>query len=209
MRNGVMLTALVGMLMMPPTEPAQAAGHNHFTIMVSSKGTKAEFSYQTSLPSGASWVGGDRVGYRCAYMFLIWQGQVVGRVTFTQIEYAKVNDKFMDEGARWYDGTVYTGSHHQLNDCPRPLEPYADANGPIGPLPVMTFSDAATGQALEVRNYVDVVQGGTGKPWKFQVVTARPQHVTVIGYQDGESILAIYYDRLSPTIRLTSNFQSG
>ena len=96
---------------------------------------------------------GDRVGYRCAYAFLRSRGQLVARVTFTRIEYARLNDKYMDEASRYYDGTVYTGPDRQLNDCPSPSEPYVEATGPIGPLPIVRFEEASTATILEVRDY--------------------------------------------------------
>lgn len=199
-----MIAALIGALV--SSSAPSFASPSAFTIMASAEGTKVKFAYLLSLPVDAAtgWVAGDRVAYRCAYMFLRSGGELVARVTFTRIEYAKVNDKRMDEAARYYDGTVYTGSARQLNDCPAPTEPYVEATGPIGPLPVITFSDASTGATLEVRDYRNVVQTG-GVPWEFQIVAATPDRVSVVAYQSREPVVAIYYDRLSPSITLSSN----
>lgn len=180
--------------------------------MVASDGTKAEFPYLLSVPGQGpetGWTAGDRVAYRCAYAFLRSGGQLVARVTFTRIEYAKINDKYMDEAERYYDGTPYKGSAHQLNDCPGPTEPYVEVAGPIGPTPIVTFTDVASGAILEVRNYSAVRQVGGGTPWRFQIVSATPDHVSVVGYRSGEPALAVYYDRLSTGITLTSNFVTG
>ncbi|MGH2595270.1 MAG: hypothetical protein ACRDH7_04825 [Actinomycetota bacterium] len=211
MRKAAVVLAMV--LAWPlPSAPA-VARPAWFRIQASANGTKAKFSYLLSLPGqgGAEtgWTAGDRVAYRCAYAFLRSGGQLVARVTFTRIEYANINDKYMDEGSRYYDGTVYTGTHHQLNDCPGASEPYVDVSGPIGPLPVVTFADADSSSILEVRDYAHVTQNGGGIPWQFKIVSATPDRVTVVGYQSGEPALAIYYDRLSPSITLTSNFTSG
>ena len=210
MRRIAVVAAMVGVLVAPIAAPVHAlASHPQFSIMASAEGTKVKFLYLFDLPAPeAGWVAGHRVGYGCAYMFLRVGEELIGRVTFTRIEYTKINDKYMDEAARYYDGSVYTGSDHQLNDCPPPTEPYVEAEGRIGPLPLMTFSDASTGETLEIRDYRKVEQSGSGPGWKFQIVSARPQRVTVLAYQDREPILAIYYDRLSPSIRLTSNFST-
>ena len=129
----------------------------------------------------------------------------MGRVTFMRIEYAMINDKYMDEAARYYNGTRYTGHHHQLNDCPEPSEAYVDATGPIGPVPVVTFTDTATGIALDVRDFATVEQSGGGTPWEFQVVAAGPRRVRIVGYQSDEPVVAIYYDRMSSDVTLSSN----
>jgi hypothetical protein len=208
MRKVAMVVAMVWALALPST-PA-VARPAWFSIGTSANGTRAHFSYLLSLPgqggAATGWTAGDRVAYRCAYAFLRSGGQLVARVTFTRIEYTKIDDKYMDEAERYYDGTSYTGTHHQLNDCPGATEPYVDVPGPIGPTPVVTFADASSGAILEVRDYSAVRQDGSGVPWEFQIVSATPDRVTVVGYQSGEPALAIYYDRLSPSITLTSNF---
>lgn len=204
MRKVATIAALIGALALP-SAPAQA-GQQGFTIIASAEGMKAKFDYLASLPSlgiASGWVAGDRVGYGCAYAFLRSGNKVVGRVTFLRIEYVKVNDKRMDEGARWYNGARYTGSHRQLNDCPESSESYVEATGPIDPTPVVTFSDAATGAVLEVRDFAAVEQSGDGEPWLFQVVSAGPRRVTIVAYESGEPILAIYYDRLSTGTRVS------
>jgi hypothetical protein len=70
----------------------------------------------------------------------------------------------------------------------------------------MVFSDASSGRVIEVRNYRRLEQHGRGPRWEFQVIRATARRVTVLAYQDREPIMAIYYDRLSPRIRLRSNF---
>jgi hypothetical protein len=215
MRKLAMIVGMVWALALSlalPSAPA-AARPPFFQIMARANGTRAQFTYLDSLSlSGlsAGWTPGDRVAYRCAYAFLQVRGRLVARVTFTRIEYAMLNDKYMNEGVRYYDGTLNTGTAHQLNDCPGPSEPYVDVTGPlIGPVPVVTFSEASTGAILEVRDFSAVTQVVTqvigAVPWQFRVVKATPDRVSIVGYQAGSPALAIYYDRLSPSIRLTSN----
>ena len=72
MKKIAVIAGLVGALTMLPA-PAHAS-HRGFTIMASADGTKAEFYYLTSASTStgvsSGWVGGDRVGYGCAYAFL-------------------------------------------------------------------------------------------------------------------------------------------
>jgi hypothetical protein len=177
-----------------------------FWIKASVEDRAATFYYRTAIPSsGSGWLAGDRTAYRCAYMFLRSGGGLVGRVTFTRIEYATINDKYMDEGVRWYDGTVYEGPLRELDDCPEPTEPYEELRGSFGPLPRIRFVDAHSGQVLEVRNYRKVKQLGNGPRWRFRIDSVTPDRVTVIAYVEREPVMAIYYDRMTPTIRLASN----
>ena len=206
MRKLAMIAALMVGALALPSAPAQAAQRS-FVIMASAEGTKAQFSYPSSLNVdgiAAGWVSGDRVGYGCAYAFLRSGRHLVGRVTFMRIEYASLNDRFMDEGSRFYDGARSHGSHHQqLNDCPAPREGYEEATGPFGPTPIVTFSDTATGTILEVRDFNTIVQSGDGEPWHFQVEAAGAHRVTIVAYETDEPVLAIYYDRMSSGITVS------
>jgi hypothetical protein len=68
----------------------------------------------------------------------------------------------------------------------------------------MVFRDASSGKVIEVRDYRRLEQHGRGERWRFQVVGATAKRVTVLAYQQREPIMAIYYDRLSPRIKLRS-----
>jgi hypothetical protein len=174
------------------------------------------------------WVDGDREAYNCAYMFLIRDSEnpsseVLGRVTFKTIDeaaaYTVVNDRFMEEGVRRYDGTYDPGSG-QFNYCRRlDTEAYEPLEGDPG-VPRIEFSDAASGQTLEVRDYTRAsTQQGQQGTWccgevaetgpAFKIVSATPDQVTVVGYKDRLPFIAVYYDRMSPNIRLTSNFDES
>lgn len=156
--------------------------------------------YFRSLPyaSNTGWVDGDRTAYRCAYGFLEWDGNIVGRVTFTRIpeadSYSMVNDRYMVEGTRWYDGTLDTADLSQLNDCPFPSEAYdlavADER------PTVTFR-AVSGELLEVRRYSHLLPG---PDVTFAVVNSSPVRVTVVAYAEGLPFMVVYYDSMSDKV---------
>ncbi len=102
------------------------------------------------------WIDGDRVGYGCAYMFLEADGRIVGRVTFTHASeagaYTFINDRFMIEGVRYYDGRVATGGFAQLNDCPDSDQAYGPAGGP-DERPLIYYTQS--GELLENRSYTN------------------------------------------------------
>lgn len=181
----------------------------------------ASAGYTYNLPSGAEWLDANRIGYRCAFTFLEWEGQKVARVTFSAAIYdVRINDKFMHEGILLFSGAPHPNPGSQDDrpfDCPLPHEEY----GPLepGPLPVVKFSDGPA--VLETRDYANV---GTSPGHTFRVVSrdtgAACNHtgdrhggiiggalecITVVGYQDGEPVLVVYYDRLSNAIQMTSN----
>jgi hypothetical protein len=178
------------------------------------------FPYDTTLTNfdpDAGWLEGDRVAYRCAYTFLQNDGEIVARVTFTRPDqaaaYTVLNDRYMHEGERHYDG--FRAGVQQVPDdqCPRPTEPY-EALGGNPPIPRIEFSTPG-GQTLEVRDYRRVATRAEGT-WccgevadpghDFAITSATPKRVTVTMYQDRLPVMVVYYDRLSPNVRLTSNF---
>jgi len=102
------------------------------------------------------WIDGDRVGYGCAYMFLEVDGQIAGRVTFTHGAeagaYTFINDRFMTEGVRYYDGSLDTSGRQQLNDCPGSTEAYGAPGGPDY-RPLIYYTQG--GELLENRSYTN------------------------------------------------------
>lgn len=187
-----------------------------FSIAVSANGTKAHYSFDTVLSNRFGWTGGDRVGYACAYAFLIDASAVaVARVTFTRIEYAHVNDKGMAEGARWYDGRVYVPAagekpRRQLNDCPGPSEPYEPHVGAYPTPPRITFRQSANGELIDVRDYATDPQEGT-ELFRYDFVGERNEdHVGFVAFQrqldteEDEPVFAVYYDRLDSGIVMAS-----
>jgi hypothetical protein len=178
------------------------------------------FPYLRDLPSGAHWTDGDRNAYRCAYMFLLdARNQVVGRVTFAALEqsksYVQVNDRYMAESherpvARYYDGepipidpdTGSSGWNTPERNCRVATEEYA-SGVPEGPVPVIKFVGPG-GNVLETRDYAKVYKSTT-RGHDFRIVERSPDSVTVLAYEDGEPLMAVYYDRLSSQITLKAN----
>ncbi|MGH2651930.1 MAG: hypothetical protein ACRDHK_12065 [Actinomycetota bacterium] len=169
----------------------------------------------TEYDPDAGWIDGDRIGYRCAYMFLVDDGEIVARVTFNTWRppvgdrpYGLVNDEFMVEGARFYDGSLTPPGTEQVpeHECPHLRKAYKPLKGKARPRPVIKFSDAGDGHLLEVRDYRKV-KSSPGH--RFKIASARPDRVIVIGYQDRAPVVAVYYQRMSDAIRLTSNAGSS
>ncbi len=180
-----------------------------------------QYPYIRNLPSGAIWVDGDRKAYTCAYGFLEY-GDAVGRFTFVALDdvsgaaYSIVNDKFMLEGVRYFDGslappgTVQTG---KKASCP--TAEYENLPPRGHQLPIVTFEDKGTGKVLEVRDYNAVgfdtrhtarlVAHGTGSQCRRTSVQpdakgdtswSAEECYTVLLYQDNVPVVAVYYDAL-------------
>jgi hypothetical protein len=166
-----------------------------YTIILSNSDTGQrwwEADYDRTLSAGVGWTDGDRAGYKCAYGFLLRNGQVVGRFTFTRIPeaegYARVNDKYMVEGARhWATGALSSRRNPVLqSECPAPTETYEPFAG--NELPTIQFRQGTT--VLETRSYplVDAGEGVT-----FQQTFKDSKNVTVVAYEDGLPTIVIYY----------------
>jgi len=221
------LLILAALVLVALAFPATAANPPEFQIIVRNLDTTekaGEANYVRNLPSGATWLDGDRITYRCAYTFLRWQGSLVGRVTFVRLAgYAQVNDRYMAEGLRRLDGTLNPPGTGQspTTECPVPNIAY-EPDESIGPLPVLVFSDGQT--TLETRNYANIRE--VGPTTEFQIVSHAAgsacdrvgsdglvkatafECFTVLIYQGGLPIVAAYYDRISENIQLTANFTS-
>lgn len=164
-------------------------------------------TYLRKLPftPNTGWTDGDRSGYRCFYCFLLWNGQVVGRVTFARIEgagYASIGDKYMVEGARHYDGRVATEGRQELGECNqgRESEPYEPSTGPWQ-LPTITYK-AQDGRVLEVRNY-KTLKLGVGVT--FRQINESDQLVTVVAYEKGIPVIAVYYESMDANVVMASD----
>lgn len=199
----------------PPAPPSSTTSSiisplprpNFFNIMLGGNtgtGRLWTATYIRVLPSGAGWLDGDRAGYRCAYMFLAHQGQIVGRVTFSRIDgvdYAVVNDKHMAEGERYYDGSLAEPeAPKELGECPRPAETYEPSTGPEERATIVYWVD---GVPVETRNYkVTEVRPGV----TFQQIAKTSTRITVVGYLDGLPAMVVYYDVLAANAAITSDF---
>lgn len=212
----------------PLTDPAPPSG-DKFTILlrgldnpntpqVESNRFWWDADYYRNLNSGAGWLDGDRLAYNCAYMFLEDEsGDVVGRVTFVRIQYALVNDRFMVEGQRLFDGT-FVGTGGQLyhpSFCADILaDEYTFANVP-DERPIVRY---VGNEVLEVRNYRNTVVG-EGLTFDQVAVVTEPftitdpdgdvstvySRVTVLARENGNAVVAVYYDSLDPSVVITSD----
>jgi hypothetical protein len=229
----VALLAVLTLATLTSGSRALATGKEYgFDIFVSANQRRVvNAPYLYSLPHpDATWIGGDRLGYRCAYMFLEYQGTFVARVTFTtnnlgSSAYTVINDQYMDEGAYFYDGTRNTSGTNQTGEpgecrgadqAYTPL-PASEAGDLTPPLPVIKFADATTGALLESRDYnrIRVDEAGSGNGGDpnsdpghtFRIVAATATQVTVVGYQDLVPVVVIYYELMPgvSNVRMTSN----
>jgi len=175
--------------------------------------------YSRSLPYTANvgWTDGDRHAYECAYMFLLRDGLVVGRVTFASIDaapYTKVNDQSMEEKIRWADGTLnITGTN--MGDCDRSPVAYEPASGDVRPI-VRYLSGS---DLLEIRDYTKTVVLDPRVTFnQVEVITepftevsprGRPDtvysRVSVVGLIDGLPAIVVYYDSLHSSVAVTSD----
>ncbi|MEX0700423.1 MAG: hypothetical protein WD651_12560 [Acidimicrobiia bacterium] len=178
--------------------------------------------YLESLPftSGVGWTDGERVGYDCAWMFLLRNGQVVGRATFLTLDgeqgYGRINDQSMTEKSRYYDGTV-SSSGTNLSPCPDLDQAYEPSNAP-DERPTLRF--VAGGDLLEVRDYKKTVALSPGVTFDQVSVNNVPfddwdprqqtshrvySRIVVIGRENGLPVVVVYYDSLDPSVVVTSD----
>lgn len=210
------------------TTRAQPAPNGDFDIFLQD-GNTAEFwwiaNYLRTLPSGTGWVGGDRSGYFCAYMFLLnSSGTPLGRVTFTRVDvpreeggnYAYIKDEDMEEGARYFDGTPAPAGSNEIGDCPPPTQTYEPWAGP-DQRPTVLFS-ARRGGVLETRDYKvtdahpDVMfrqtEKLTGQTTVFSALGTPSTiwgRVPVVAYVNGLPTIVVYYDSLVRGVSVTSD----
>ena len=145
----------------------------------------------------AQWLNGDRVAYQCAYGFLEHEGEIVGRFAFDRVPgvtYGRVNDRYMEEGERYWDGTLAApDAPPQLNDCkPNSGFTYEEWDGPDERPRVVFWS--ATGDVLDIRDYRNTATSTV----KFRLFDVSPTRVTVVAYELATNlpVVVVYYDAL-------------
>jgi hypothetical protein len=194
----------------PPATTAAPKGES-FTIMLRGLDPvrfwwDARYDRQLPYTPNVGWVDGDRLGYRCAWMFLDHGGQMVGRVTFARIPdatYAAVNDRSMNEGSRYFDGTLAPSGTQQTTHVSFGEEivdvKYEEFAGD-DQRPTIKF--VSGGDLLEVRDYKKTrVENGI----KFRQVSASGSRVTVVAYENNLPVVVIYYDSIHPSVSLTTD----
>ena len=148
---------------------------------------------------GATWLDGDREGYRCAYGFITdGTGDISGRVAFVRPPdqtYSKVNDSYMDEGVRYLDGSLYEGAGNEITeeDCTTVLSPidYEGACRPADERPRIAYFDRE-GRVLDIRDYTNTNANNV----VFNLHSVTETRVTVIACEDGLVGMIVYYDAL-------------
>jgi hypothetical protein len=200
-------------LVIPPTEsyPARGSGIPYadgggFDIIA--RNAEAGIVWWTAaywgdngLPytDGATWLPGDREGYRCGYGFITdssgWD--IHGRFAFVRPPdalYAAVNDQYMEEGVRYLDGTLANeGQEIGSEDCTDVLSPvdYEGACRPVDERPRVAFFDSA-GDVLDIRDYTNTVANNV----VFNLHSVTEDRVTVIACEDGLVGMIVYYDSM-------------
>jgi hypothetical protein len=170
--------------------------------------------YFRQLTSGAEWVEGGRDGYRCMWMFLenVKGDKLAARVTFVggygDGAVSKIIDRYADDrDTRLYNGSPWTGSGGESNDCPQ-FDALGDHDGPAE-RPTLRIYRKSSGNVLEVRDYLTTVFGPNvtvhlhsndltdrtvSGAWSADHTVY--QTVIVQGLLDGQEIVNVYYEVL-------------
>lgn len=203
----------------PPTIPHPGInGDNGFVIGLTNLDTRtllwrAPYLYETPYVVNSGWLPGDRVGYGCAYGFLEHNGEIIGRFTARAIpgaaDYMRVNDTFMEEGVRWYDGLTTPPINVQVPafECPEVTESYQTQQVPDERPVVVYWHD---NEAIEIRDYrtIDPAPGVTfdlvaeiREPFTITSPNTGRTHtvnnrITVVAREAGVPEILFYYDSL-------------
>ena len=162
----------------------------------------------TNLPytTGYAWVDGDRQGYSCAYGFLqdLSTGELIGRWAALlppgAEAYGKVNDRFMSEGVRYYDGELANEGGNELSDPNKASECYDILSDDIDYEAVNTGADErprigffnGAGQIIDIRDYSNTA---LSSPGKFKLL-AWDGNEAVVGFypaQNNKAAVTFYY----------------
>lgn len=197
-------------LVIPPTQPYGGGPYKDgggYDIMAINADTGtvwwvAPYWGDNGLPytDGATWLDGDREGYRCGYGFITdasgWD--IHGRFAFVRPPdqaYGKVNDKYMDEAERYLDGTPTTFEGNEIpdEDCTDVLSDidYEGACRPVDERPRVAFFDGA-GKVLDIRDYTNTDANNVN----FNLHAFDGQRATVIACEDGQVGMIVYYDAM-------------
>lgn len=202
-------------LVIPPTQPYPSRGSGvpyadggGYDIMAGNADTgivwwTAPYWGDNGLPytDGATWLDGDREGYRCGYGFITdstgWDIQ--GRFAFVRPPsqaYGKVNDKYMDEAVRYLDGSPVVGNDGneiQDEDCTDVLSPinYEGACRPEDERPRVAFFDGL-GNVLDIRDYSNTEANNV----VFNLHSFDGSRATVLGCENGLVGMIVYYDAM-------------
>lgn len=206
----------------PPTvDPGPCRDRECFTFFVVARdldaGTvdplwNAPYHLDTPYSDNAGWLAGDRVGYRCVYTLFQVAGDMIGRTTVRAIpgteDYLVINDKFMDEGQRLYNGDPFDGQQVPRGECPEVEPGLYDQPGPFpDERPVIPFW--LGDKVHEIRDYRTLTPGAGVTFRLFETITEPfevcstvsgcttvNQRKTVLVYWNDVPVFVIYYDAL-------------
>lgn len=169
--------------------------------------------YEAFLPSGAGWIEGDRIGYCGAYEFMVYQGNLVGRVTFVATPgataYVQINDHQMREGLRYWDASPNSDDQaYGPGFCDRIVGQDYQPNFDPDQNPQVIFN--VPGKELEDRDYGNTERLYTGLKFRLVEVIDTPfvssdgegrslmvtSRRTVVADVDNNPAVAVYYDGL-------------
>ena len=167
------------------------------------------------------WFDGDREGYRCGYGFMADQHpnpfgmfpedrpyEFTHRATIVRpvnAGYGALNDKYMDEGVRYYDGSPATQSGNEIpdEDCQSTALDDFDYDNyiPVGhqDIRVGLFIDGNIG---DIRDFTDisVAYNSDGAMGHFEFIGLENGRATIVFVlaQNNKVSHVFYYDILSP-----------
>ena len=201
-------------------DPADAGDGYSFIIDDLSTGAdwwRAPYLFTLPYASGFGWGAGDRISYGCIYGFLIhggtlvnlgsknsWDlegGTIYGRFTAALTvsgsgSYLRVNDGYMVEGRRFFDGSPGDGRDQLYSSgfCDTLVsEGYQSYAGP-GERPVIKFH-TPSGEVAEIRDY-RTTNAGDGIKFRLVDGDGSDGRVAVVAYKDDLPGVVVYYDAL-------------
>lgn len=176
------------------------------------------YLYEDAIPGNhdhAWWTAGDRQGYACGYGFMYERhpsppghpeiqrpGVFLARATVVrpfEAGYGKVNDDYMEEGERYYDGTVANeGQEITSEDCQAvALDPDFDYASyvPTGPDEIRIGILTPGGEIADIRDFTNVlIDENVGH---FEYIGFEDGRVSVVFILNGLVSHAIYYDEMN------------
>jgi hypothetical protein len=201
-------------------DPADAGEGYSFIIDDLNTGAdwwRAPYLFTLPYAPGFGWGAGDRISYGCIYGFLIHGGSLVnlssknnwdleggtiyGRFTAALTvsgsgSYLRVNDGYMVEGRRFFDGSPGDGRDQLYSSgfCSTLVsEGYESYAGP-DERPVIKFH-TPSGEVAEIRDY-RTTNAGDGIKFRLVDGDGSDGRVAVVAYKDDLPGVVVYYDAL-------------
>jgi hypothetical protein len=202
-------------------------GHHEFRIKLRPYGLEhhelppVEVPYTRDLGNGYGWVDGDRRGYRDAWTFLqhLDSGLLVGRAYFQSVhdyeekppeQYGEIMDEGMLEGGkggRNWDGTMIPEGVSQSQSDTGIKSEYEHPETPFTEQtfkPRVRYWDVELDEMIEERNY-NALPNPTG--FIIEGRSKTPDRVTILFHFGGYPVIAIYYDRLDPSVEMKARLR--